>query len=508
MSQHYQEIIQHCPAGFAYHKSICDKNGYLDFEFVEVNSAYKKLLGFESIELIGRTIKEVMPEDQFNLVQEFTDAARNGGSKQYQVQSPCHERWYQVQIFTPHNDCFASMITDITQDVTRLAGSQNEAGKTKVQLLANINHELLTPLNSIIGIADLLDETELSDMQREYIQISKTAGKHLLKLVKDILDIAKIDSDKLELDNRVFRLPEFVSETIEEYASKAAKKSLRLECTIVNSLPEYVNGDKNRLRQVLNHLLDNAIKFTEGGRVSLQVSANSIKEQFSSEVYLGFRVSDTGPGIPEECLGNIFSEFYQVDASTTRQNQGSGLGLAIAKKLANLMKGDIAVESTLGVGSTFDVQVCVNVPKKPAIFSGPKGSGRSSLKILLVEDSQDNRFLIEHYMKTTPHYLDIAVNGQVAAVKAMNSQYDLILMDIQMPVMDGYQATKEIRAWEARNAKLPVPIVALTANSLEDDVKKMLANGFDAHLAKPIKKTTLLNYIGQYATSINTVLAN
>jgi PAS domain S-box-containing protein len=509
MNQLYQALIENCPAGFAYHKSICDNNGNpIDFQFVEVNSAYKKLIGLESVELVGRTIKEVMPDDQFNLLQEFLTAARNGGSQQYQVQSPCQRRWYQVQLFSLENDCFASMITDVTHDLIKLAGSCNEANKTKAQFLTNINHELLTPLNSMLGVADLLAETELSDKQREYVRISQTAGKHLLSLVKEVLDLAKLDSNKLELDYIDFRLPEFVSETVEQFSVKAAKKNLRFDYTIENTVPEYITGDKNRLKQILSHLLDNAIKFTQEGRVSLQVSIVARRGLSSPEVCLHFRITDTGPSIPADCLGKIFSAFYQVDSSATRQNQGSGLGLAIAQKLASLMNGDVTVESTLGVGSSFSVNVGVSVPKKPAVFPEAKGSGRSSLKILLVEDSPDNRFLIEHYMKTTPHYLDIAVNGQVAALKAMNSEYDLILMDIQMPIMDGYQATKEIRAWEARNAKLPVPIVAVTANSLDEDVKKMLANGFDAHLAKPIKKTALLNYIGQYATSLNTVLAN
>lgn len=506
MDNLHKTMLALCPAGIACHRSICDNLGNpLDYEFVEVNPAFEAITGFRAETIIGKRITEIFPDDQFNWLSQYP-AVASGGNREYQRYCGSSKRWYKVNVYSPSPNHFATVITDVTEEVKALALAKQkaeEAAAAKAQFLANMSHELRTPLNSIIGMADLLSETQLTDTQWEFIRVFKTAGQTLLNLVDDILDISKMDSGKLELESQPFNLPELVSKTVELMSVRAAQKNLAYACSIDPQLPEWVRGDQERLQQVLLNLLGNAIKFTDRGRVSVQVSSIEEITNSPNEVGLLFAISDTGQGIPKDSLRHIFDEFYQVDSSLTRVNQGSGLGLAISKKLVNLMGGSIWVESVLGEGSTFYFTVRPEEAATAHVLDRYRHdlSGASPLKILLVEDSQDNRFIIQHYMKTTPHELDIAVNGQMAVAKAESSQYDLILMDIQMPVMDGYTATKEIRAWEASNAKQPVPIVALTAYSLEEEVKKMLSSGFDAHLSKPIKKATLLNYIGQYATA-------
>lgn len=376
---------------------------------------------------------------------------------------------------------------------------------TKSQFLANMSHEIRTPLNSIIGMADLLAETPLTDEQREYIRIFKIAGETLLSLVNDMLDISNIESGKIQLDCCPFNLRKLVLDAADLISVRAGLKQLSINCTLDQSLPEIVCGDQGRLKQILLNLLDNAVKFTCQGQISLQVSLAQEQSPAADEVCLLFSVSDTGPGIPKDSLKEIFELFTQMDQSSTRQHGGIGLGLTLSKKLVSLMKGEMWAESTLGKGSTFYFTARFKLLEQEQGLNGQQDSQPTGacdtrpLKILLVEDSPDNRFLIQRYLKTTPHQLDIAVDGQGAVTKVQAKRYDLILMDIQMPVMDGYEATILIRAWENMNGKVPVPIIALTAYAMAEDVERALKCGFTSHLAKPIKKLTLLKLLQQYS---------
>ena len=376
------------------------------------------------------------------------------------------------------------------------------ASKAKTQFLANMSHEIRTPLNSIIGMADLLAETSLSEIQSEYIRIFKSAGETLLSLINDTLDIAKMESGKMTLDYSSFNLLELVANTVELMSVRAMRKHLKISCAIDPGTPPWVWGDPDRLKQVLLNLTGNAIKFTHQGEVLVQVKPLEQKQGGTGDLGVLFTVTDTGPGIPQAAVADIFDEFSQVDSSTTRQNDGSGLGLTISSRLVSLMNGEMWVDSTLGVGSSFYFTVWFRTPPTGPTFSPPVkqlASAVNPLRVLLVEDSQENRLLIQHYLETTPHHLDIAVNGKEALERAKAGDYDLIFMDIQMPVMDGYDATQAIRSWEQANQRDPVPIIALTAYALSEEVQRMLANGFDAHLSKPQKKATLLRLIDEYA---------
>lgn len=371
---------------------------------------------------------------------------------------------------------------------------------SKNQVLANMSHEIRTPLNSIIGMADLLAQTPLSDQQKEYLQIFKAAGESLLSRVNDMLDIANIECGSIQLDCCPFNLHELVTGCIGLVSERAAKKQVAINYTLDESLPEKICGDQGRLKQILLNLVDNAVKFTTHGEVSIQVKPAEEKNRSSRELCLLFSISDTGCGIPPDSLTEISQLFTQADPSCSHQFSSIGLGLTISQKLVSLMRGKMWVESTLGQGSTFNLTAWFRTLDQVTDPQLTEHQDIKPLKILLVEDGPENRFLITHYLRNTPHNLDIAVDGQGSLIKTMSETYDLILMDIEMPVMDGYEATRQIRGREIMNRKPPVPIIALTSHAKPEDIEKAMACGFTAHLPKPTKKSTILKLVKQYAT--------
>ena len=371
------------------------------------------------------------------------------------------------------------------------------ASQSKSDFLASMSHEIRTPMNAIMGIADLLAKTSLSPEQNNYVQIFRRAGDNLLHLVNDILDLSKVEASQLELERTGFSLRDLLDKVEEMVAVRAHEKGLALRCEIAKDLPNDLVGDPTRLRQVLLNLLGNAIKFTEAGEVFLRVAPDS---DASIPGAFRFTVSDTGIGIPDDKLGAVFERFTQADSSTTRRFGGSGLGLTISKRLVELMGGRIWVESTVSMGSIFSFSVPLEVRAAPtARPAAPAGliaePPQPALRILLVEDSPDNRTIALAYLKDTPYRVDIAENGAIACEKFATGNYDLVLMDRQMPVMDGLTATRAIRKWEVANRRSPTPIIALTAAALKGDRELCMAAGCTAFLTKPIKQEVLLQAI-------------
>ena len=375
------------------------------------------------------------------------------------------------------------------------------ASQTKSDFLASMSHEIRTPMNAIIGIADLLAKTPLTPEQYKYVQIFRRAGDNLLNLINDILDLSKVEASQLELERTGFSLNDLLEKVREMVAVRAHEKGLALMCEIAPNVPNDLVGDPTRLRQVLLNLLGNAIKFTESGEVALRVTPDA---DSSVPGTLRFAISDTGIGIPRDKLSAVFERFTQADSSTTRRYGGSGLGLTISKRLVELMGGCIRVESGVGKGSVFSFAVPLEIRAGPTRrTAAPVGADPEpplpALHILLVEDSPDNRTITLAYLQDTPYRVDIAENGAVAYAKFIVGHYDLVLMDRQMPVMDGMTATRAIRAWEQTSHRAATPIIALTASALRGDQEKFVAAGCTAYLTKPIKQEVLLQAIKEHS---------
>lgn len=376
------------------------------------------------------------------------------------------------------------------------------ATEAKSAFLATMSHEIRTPLNAIIGMAELLRETSLSPGQADYVHRFGRAADHLMDLINAILDLSKIEAGELQFEQIPFNLHQLMATVRDLLAVSAETKQLVLDMRIHPDVPAIVIGDPTRLRQVLMNLVGNAIKFTEQGQVAVTVEAVA-----GDRVRL--TVSDTGIGIPSDKLPFIFENFTQGDATTTRKFGGTGLGLSICQRLVGMMDGSLHVTSTVGQGSTFECTVCLPrvVETAPSMLNSPvqprvepvSASPARPLRILVVDDLEDNRAIVMHYLKQDAYVVDMADNGRIALEKFQTGTYDLVLMDVQMPIMDGLQATRAMRQWERTQHRSPTPILALTAHALQEEAKKSLDAGCTAHLTKPIKKQVLLRAIENYA---------
>ncbi|HFE46539.1 MAG TPA: response regulator, partial [Nannocystis exedens] len=367
--------------------------------------------------------------------------------------------------------------------------------RAKSHFLANISHELRTPMNVIIGTMELLADTELLGPQRQHIEATRAATETLLELVGNVLDFSSLEAREIVLVDSTFDLIELITETADLTARGAARKGLNFDCTLGPDLPKLVRGDPHRLRQILINLLCNAVKFTEAG--SIVLAAHIVRN--APPHTLRFSILDTGIGISKRDLDDLFQPFTQADSGTARRHNGAGLGLTVSRRLIELMNGSCEIESEPGQGTTFSFEVrlaTTECTQSDADRAPTTDHHSKEIRVLVVEDNPINQRVAARLLAKIGYVADIASGGKAALDSLQSRSYDAILMDCMMPEMDGYETTARIR--ELGDPGSTTPIIALTANALEGDRDRCLAAGMDDYIAKPVRSQVLARVLGRW----------
>ncbi|MBO9473117.1 response regulator [Shimia sp. R10_1] len=467
------------------------------------NPAFTKRTGYTLDEVLGKRPGEFLygPESDDTVQKKLSDTVLTGESAQtvnlnytksgkpFWVESnaaPVFDEDGQLEVYV-------SIERDITEqknyetDMAEAKRAAEIGEKAKTIFLANMSHEIRTPMNGIIGMADLLADSDLGPEDALYVQTIRHSSEALLTIINDILDYSKLQDGSVTINPTRFELPTFIQEISTLLGPQAGAKDLALNVNIQEGLPQYLLGDHGRLRQILLNVIGNAIKFTEFGSVDVDVACRE------GGGGLTIQVRDTGMGISSDRLSHIFEQFEQADAETTRQFGGTGLGLAISRQLARMMGGDVTATSTLGLGSCFTIDVNILKARPPeqgktCAQNLPDETVFKGVTLLLAEDNRTNQLLIKKMLKSLPIRLVIAEDGSEAVAKTICEEPDVVLMDMSMPVMDGLDATREIR-----RLSIPQPkIIAITANAYRSDKEACMQAGMDSFLSKPLRRAELL----------------
>jgi PAS domain S-box-containing protein len=484
---------------------------------LHVNQAAQKMAGTAEKELLHSNCHDIFHNPAIAVINcpVCRTITNNQQLLNFEMAIPSREQYLQLHITPMNHGGPTGGLIHVASDITKRKLAETElrhakefaekASRSKSEFLAIMSHEIRTPLNAILGMAEVVRTTELDPKQIRYIAVISRAGQNLLTLIGDILDFSQIESGQLTIEKKSVELGKLTQDVIEIHTLNAEQKNLDLRSLIKPGTPDFFDGDPHRIRQILLNILSNAVKFTNQGKIELLVSC-------PDKNTLLFSITDSGIGILPDQQMQIFKPFSQVDSSFTREHGGIGLGLSLSKRLADTMNGKLWVESQYGSGSTFYLAIPLtdkplhhdhNLSVITATTNSPDQKQLTTTKkiILLAEDDSDNAMLIQVFLKNSPHQLDVVTDGQQAVDKTLaNHRYDLILMDIQMPRIDGLEATRQIRAWEKKNGKRKTPILALTAHTMAEDKELSLAAGCDSHITKPISKITLFTIIDKFAT--------
>jgi PAS domain S-box-containing protein len=474
-------------------ENVRDIINFIDLEgnIIDVNEAAVRSYGYTREEFLKLNIRQLRAEGE--VTRELLQKCYGDGIFYETVHYRKDGSIFPVEISAKGADIGGKrIIVSIIRDIAQRKAAESNlkankeaaeiANKSKSEFLANMSHEIRTPINGIVGMVDLTLLTELNTEQRENLLIVKSCANSLLKIINDILDFSKMEAGKLLIENINFDIKSMIEETIKAHSPSAMAKGLELNYAFSSTIPHYVVGDPSRLKQILNNLISNAVKFTESGEVWVKVKKISSK---GNEIEIQFSVEDSGIGIEEKDIGKLFESFSQLDGSITRKFGGTGLGLAISKQLSEIMGGRLWAESTKGVGSRFHFTLKVKIGSAIEKQRVEEYKGRSSIslyKLLIVEDDNVNLMVLSRFLRERGYLVETACNGLKAVEMCENNSYDLILMDIQMPVMDGIEAARRIREKDKYT-----PIIATTAYALKGDKEKFLNQGMDGYVSKPIK---------------------
>ena len=478
------------------------------------NSASETLYGYTAQEAVGRNLLDLIipPEAREFVREDMQSMARTGIPIPAGELTLMRKDGSTVLVFSSHvivkkpdgpQELFCLDI-----DLSRRQEAENalllakEAAETasqaKSEFLANMSHEIRTPINGVMGMLQLMETTSLDDEQRQYVHLATNSVNRLSRLLSDILDLSRVEAGRMEIRVAPFDMREVCDAVTSLFALTARNKGVDLACRLDPALPGKLLGDETRLRQILFNLTGNALKFTDAGSVRIDIEL--LAPERNGTLRARFVVADTGIGIPADRLGEIFEPFRQVENSFTRSYQGAGLGLAIVQRLVELMDGSIDIESSPGQGTTVSVVLPFTIPGNVAPPGSPgfeTPAGRRSLRILLVEDDPSNQLPIQIFLGKAGHETVVAEDGRKALDILATQDFDCVLMDIQMPVMDGLQTTKAIRASASLGARRDIPIIAMTAYAMTGDREKFLAAGMNGYVAKPVDLAQLLRIIGE-----------
>ena len=519
-SDKYRKLFKNLPIGFAQAKIITDSTGeVLGYQVEDANNTFGDYFNLDKEEFIGKVLGDSHIETLQDINAWFkaynTSGTKEGDLMDVEITMEKLNKVFNTVMYKSESDYINMVVIDVTEQketeskLSAAIEDANAAYKTQAEFLANMSHEIRTPINGILGMIQLtLMADDLQADYRDNLITAKNCADNLLRLINDILDISKLEAGKYKIKEEICDIKAYIEETVASHVPAADGKNIALDLSFSNNMPKLVRADGQRIQQVLNCLLSNAIKFTSDGGVRVKIASIDDKDDI---IKLRIAVADTGIGISDADMSKLFIRFSQVDASDTRKYGGSGLGLVISKQITELMNGTISVQSKEGIGSTFIAEIPVKVvkaadievipedekDKEAAVYSINNANGKNA-RILVAEDEPVNQQVIGKLLGMAGFSYDIAENGEKAVQLYKEKEYDAALFDVQMPVMDGIAATQEIRKIEVEDHKPHLPIIAVTARAMFGDKERIMKNQLDDYIAKPYNLNTVVDTLNKY----------